>query len=173
MSDVNLEFRPIDLDKHADLCLRFIEETHLCSFGSMDGFYEEDGKGAERFIQRIRAKLSEDPQGCLHVWKDGVIVGQLHLGRFIDPAIGYVNFLYVIPECRGSGVATAIESYAADYFRRRGFRAARLSVTAKNVRAIRFYRRHGWKDLGPRPNRTGTHNMEKTFEPSAAGDSTA
>lgn len=164
MSDLNLKFKPIDLRQHASLCLKFIADTHLCSFGTMAGFDEEEGKGPERFIERIAVKLSQDPESCLHVWKGNTIVGQLNFGTFVDPSIGYISHFYVTPEWRGTGVAAEMEDYASRHFRRRGFRSARLSVIASNTRAMRFYQKQGWRDLGPREDRPLAHNMEKVYE---------
>jgi len=138
MSSLNLQFKPIDLQQHAALCLQFMEDTHLCSFGSTDGF-EEDGQGLQRLTERISAKLAQDPESCLHVWQDDIIVGQLNFGTFIDPAIGYISHFYVTPQWRGRGVGGEMDAYASRHFQLRGFRAARLSMIAANARAMRFY----------------------------------
>lgn len=163
MSVSELQFEPIDLDRHVDVFLAFIRDTHLCSFGSMEGFRDGNGRSEERFIERVRTRLAEEPGSCLHVWRNGGIVGQLHLGRFVDPTIGYINMFYVSPGWRGTGVASAMEDYACSYLQARGFQSAYLSVAAQNHRAIRFYEKQGWTDLGPRPDKPGTHNMEKRF----------
>ncbi len=160
----SLAFKPIDLEHHAYICIQFAEDTEICSFGSVDGFREEDGKGAERFIERIRAKLAHDPLSCIHVWRDDNIVGQIHLEQFIDSSIGYINFFYIAPAWRGKGVATRLDDYATAHFKQRGFKSARLSVTPANARAVRFYLNHGWKDLGPREDKPNVHNMENSFE---------
>lgn len=161
---MDLEFLPIDLDRHADLCIAFAEDLDRCSFGSAEQFHGEDGKGVDRYIQRLRAKLAADPEGCLHVWLDGAVVGQVNLGCFIDPSIGYIGVFYVIPEWRGKGIADAMEQYAMAWFQRHGFASARLSMTPSNVRAVRFYLRNGWRDLGPREDKPELNNMEKRFE---------
>ncbi len=167
METLDLVFRPIDLDQHRELFLAFIRDTHLCSFGSMDSF-ADDIHGEELLIERIRKRLTDEPQSCLHIWKNEQIVGQLHLGHLVDPDfvdsnVGYINLLYVIPEWRGSGIASLIKDYASAFLQRQGFKSARLSVTAQNHRAIRFYLKKGWKDLGPRADRPFVHNMEKVF----------
>jgi ribosomal protein S18 acetylase RimI-like enzyme len=162
MDSCDLVFRPIDLDQHRELFLTFIRDTHLCSFGSMDSF-PDDIHGEELLIERIQKKLTDKPQSCLHIWQNEQIVGQLHLGQLVDPDVGYINLLYVIPEWRGGGIASLIEDYASAYLQGQGFESARLSVTAQNHRAIRFYSKKGWKDLGPRADRPIVHNMEKVF----------
>ena len=159
----SLNFKPIDLENHARVCIQFAEDTEICSFGSVDGFREPDGKGAERFIERVKAKLAQDPFSCIHVWKDDNIVGQIHLGQFMDSSIGYIHFFYVAPAWRGKGIAAHLDNYATTYFKQRGFKSARLSVTPANVRAVRFYLNRGWKDLGPREDKPNIHNMEKDY----------
>ena len=164
MSLSDLQFQPIDLDHHLEVFLAFIRDTHLCSFGSMDGFRDANDQGEERFVQRVRTRLAEEPESCLHMWRNGEIVGQLHLGRFVDPAIGYINMFYVSPAWRGTGVAAAMEEYACAYLQAQGFQSAYLSVAAQNRRAIRFYEKQGWTDLGPRQDKPGTHNMKKSLK---------
>ena len=163
MSIPDLQFVPIDLDRHLEIFLDFIRDTHLCSFGSMEGFVDSEGRGEERFVERVRTRLAEEPESCLHVWQGAEIIGQLHLGRFVDPAIGYINMLYVSPKWRGAGVAGAIEEYACASLQAHGFQSAYLSVAAQNHRAIRFYKKQGWADLGPRLDKPSTHNMKKIF----------
>lgn len=160
MSNPTLQFRPINLQQHGDLCLQFIADTHLCSYGTLDDFLE-DGKTPPRFLDRIAAKLAEDPESCLHVWQGEEVVGQINFGTFVDPAIGYLSFFYVVPQWRGTGVAAEMDAFVARRFRQRGYKTACLSVTAFNQQAMRFYLKCGWADLGPREDNPATHNMEK------------
>lgn len=53
--------------------------------------------------------------------------------------------------------------YACASLQAHGLQSAYLSVTAQNHRAIRFYKTQGWRDLGSREDRPGTHNMKETF----------
>ncbi len=162
MRTPTLQFKPINLQKHAGLCLQFISDTHLCSYGPMDDFSEE-GQTPQRFLDRIAAKLADDPESCLHVWQGDSIVGQINFGTFRDPAIGYLSFFYVAPEWRGTGVAAEMDAFVTRRFRQRGYKTARLSVTVFNERALRFYRKCGWADIGPREDNPAAHNMEKTI----------
>ena len=131
METFDLVFRPIDLHQHREIFLAFIRDTHLCSFGSMDGF-SDDIHGEELLVERIRKRLIDEPLSCLHVWKNEQIVGQLHLGQFVDPDVGYINLLYVVPECRGMGIASLIEDYASAFLQGQGFQSARLSVADRS-----------------------------------------
>ena len=56
-----------------------------------------------------------------------------------------------------------MEQYATAWFKRHGFASARLSMMPSNIRAVRFYLRNGWRDLGPREDKPKLHNMGKSF----------
>ncbi len=151
-----LEYKPIDLEKHADLCIEFAKEMHDLSFPPGTPF---DSVG---HLDKIREKLAADPMSCVHVWLAGEIVGQINFGIFApDPSIGYINIFYVIPKWRGKGVAGEMERYGCARLESAGFNEAWLSVGWVNTRAVRFYQKHGWADLGERPDRPGIHNMRK------------
>src|SRR5579883_2311422 len=151
----SLEFKPIDLEKHADLCIAFTQDTHRLTEGPKAVF-----EGAVGYIERMREKLAADPMSCLFAWLKGEVVGQVNLGVFgPDPSIGYINVFYVTPERRGTGIASEMERYACARLRAAGFSEARLSVAWANKRAVRFYEKHGWSDLGERQDRPGFHNM--------------
>ena len=64
-------------------------------FGSDERFFEEDGKGHERYLRQIQDRSQAFPGCCVHVWDGDQIVGQIELNRFKDdPSIGYVNLYY-------------------------------------------------------------------------------
>jgi hypothetical protein len=42
-----------------------------------------------------------------------------------------------------------------------GWRRARLHVTERNARALRFYMREGWTDQGEHPTVTGIRVLER------------
>jgi ribosomal protein S18 acetylase RimI-like enzyme len=163
---MTLTFKPIDLRAAAALCVRFREDSFVVSFGHAEDFHEPDGRGAERYLAWVEARQALDPSFCTHVWLDGAIVGQLEFGPGGDEAaIGYVNLYYLVPEHRGQGWAKHLDDHVCTQLASRGFTSARLSVAASNQRAIRFYERQGWRDLGPRPNRPEIHRMEKSLAP--------
>jgi ribosomal protein S18 acetylase RimI-like enzyme len=78
-----------------------------------------------------------------------------------DPTIGYVNLYYLIPGYRDRGLGLRLDEHATSYLRARGFHKARLSVSPTNVRAMKFYLKNAWQDLGPRPDHPEVHLMEK------------
>jgi ribosomal protein S18 acetylase RimI-like enzyme len=143
------EFKPIDLERHQDLCVRFRADSFVCSFGSDDRFYEEDGNGAERYLQWLMQRMAKIPNSCVHIWKEEQIIGQMEMRRWKhDLNVGYVNLFYLIPEFRGQGLGQQLDRYAANFFRQLGCRSARLNVSPTNPAAMKFYLKQGWNDLG-------------------------
>ena len=61
---------------------------------------------------------------------------------------------------RGTGVSDELKDYAMDFMRRHEVQFAHLSVSLTNARALAFYHKHGWKDLGLRPGRDNVNLME-------------
>jgi hypothetical protein len=158
-----LTFRPLDLSKHADLALKFVVETHICSFGNADRFYRDCEPDGRKYIEHIRKKLAKDPMAIVHVWRGQQIIGQLETGVYkFDHKCGYVNLYYLVPEARGvGGYSAALDAYAVQVLRAKGFRQILLTVSPSNARAVRYYSRMGWQLLGPRTDAPEVYLMEK------------
>ena len=154
---MNLAFKLVDLAEHSGVCLRFEADMEKCS-------YEGDGSLDEERGAAFLRKIAEGEALCLHVWLGEEIVGQLHLGRVANEPVGYIHFFYVAPNFRGLGAANLLDDYAAAHFIGRGFRSARLSVMIANRRAVRFYRRQGWRDGAARADKPGAMHMNKALE---------
>lgn len=78
-----------------------------------------------------------------------------------DTAIGHLARLYVDPERWGAGIGTALHDAAVSDLTDRGFPAATLWVLEDNLRARRWYERHGWSQ---------TSRRKPTFEPAGIYD---
>jgi diamine N-acetyltransferase len=59
-----------------------------------------------------------------------------------------VRRFYVLPDFHGTGLAQALMNACADEARRRGGRTLWLGVWDRNPRAIRFYTKWGFEDVG-------------------------
>jgi ribosomal protein S18 acetylase RimI-like enzyme len=164
MHSSNLKFKPINLEQYQDLCIRFRADSFVCSFGSVDRFYQADGNGAERYLKWLKQRIAEIPNSCVHIWKGERIIGQIEMGRWKhDTNVGYINLFYLIPEFRGQGLGQHLDRYAAHFFKHLGCQSARLSVSPANRGAMSFYFKHGWVDLGQREDAPEVHYLEKTF----------
>lgn len=159
-----LSFQTLDLPITTELWIRFRADSFVASFGDGAKFYEADGKGAERYIEWLRNKIAKDPASAVHVWRDSVIIGQMELSVFkAEPEVGNVNLYYLVPEKRGLGYSRFLDEYAISYLKSLGLKKGRLSVSPTNIRAFRFYEKQGWQDMGPRPDHSEVHWMEKAL----------
>ena len=59
---------------------------------------------------------------------------------------GYISDLYVAPDHRGRGIGADLLRTCLEYLRSAGVSHTRLSVWAQNERAMRLYRKAGFKD---------------------------
>jgi ribosomal protein S18 acetylase RimI-like enzyme len=71
---------------------------------------------------------------------------------------------YLVPEVRGSGAGGALHEYAVAVSASAGVQRLHLNVSPTNRRALGYYRKHGWVDLGPHPGREEVHLMELVVE---------
>jgi ribosomal protein S18 acetylase RimI-like enzyme len=67
-----------------------------------------------------------------------------------------LNRLYVDPRWHGGGVAHALMTHAIEFAQQRGAQTLYLAVWKHNHRAIAFYAKHGFEQVGSAPFRLGT-----------------
>ena len=154
-----LVFKPIDIDAHAAVCVAFRRDSYICSFGE-DGFFKEAGPDGVHYIEQLRLRTAKFPDGYVHAWHGDQIVGQMEMQILEEPRRGYVNLFYLVGAMRGTGVSGELQGYAMDFMSRNGVQIAQLSVSPTNARALAFYNKHGWRDLGLRPRRDNVNLME-------------
>ena len=163
-----LQFRPIDVEKTKELCVRFRADAFVCSFGSANRFFEADSNGAERYIQWLKKHILDIPGSCVHVFESNKIIGQIEMGRWKkDASVGYVNLFYLIPEYRGQGLGAQLDEYADSFFQSLSCKSALLSVSPKNVGAMNFYAKYGWVDIGARVDVPDLHYLKKLYTSTA------
>jgi ribosomal protein S18 acetylase RimI-like enzyme len=84
---------------------------------------------------------------------DGEVVGFVCL---LETAEGTeLNAIHLAPEALGSGLGAALMEAAVEHARARGVQALHLFVLEGNERAQAFYRRAGWRLVGP----AGLHDI--------------
>jgi GNAT superfamily N-acetyltransferase len=157
----SLRFLPIDLERHAGVAIAFCKDAVDLSIAPGQ-FEREAGPDGALYLEKLRGRIAADPGSCVHLWEGDEIIGQIDMSRIATlPDMGYVNLFYLVPDRRGTGLGTELIRYAEDRFRKIGCTRARLSVSDTNLRARRFYEKHGWRDVGPRPDRASVRLMER------------
>jgi len=154
-----LVLKPIDFEVHGHVCIAFRRDTFISGFG-WDGFFAKEGDRGENYLKRLRAHSSRFPDGNVHAWDNGEIVGQLEMRVLDDPRRGHVSLFYLAEQLRGSGAGDDLQRYAMRFMRSQGVGTAQLNVSPTNARALTYYRKHGWRDCGLPPGRDDVHMME-------------
>ena len=156
-----LTFRTIDLTRDAERCIAFSRDAQICSFGNDRRFVAENGADGHGYLRWLAGRVAQFPQGHVHAFRGDQLVGQVEMivPAAYAPASGYVNLFYLVSEARGLGLGSVLHEHALAVAREHGARVLRLSVSAGNLPAWRFYQRHGWRDLGLDAER-GVHLFE-------------
>lgn len=121
------------------------------------GLFVAEALSAERFGDY----LSDPAWTVLKAIDDEEIVGytMLHGGPPDDPELAAavnvdpvveISKMYVLPGHHGTGVSTALMHAALDRARADGYAGAWLGVNQSNLRAQRFYAKHGFDRVGTR-----------------------
>jgi ribosomal protein S18 acetylase RimI-like enzyme len=155
-----LRLAPIDLARDAAACIEFRRDSFHASFGTHDGCDAEMGADGALYLDKLRRRIAEVPEGNSHLWHGDRIIGQAEMRLSDEPDKGYVNLFYLVPEWRHRGLGRLLHDHAMEVFDARRMRAIRLSVSRTNEGAIAFYRRLGWKRVGARPNKEAMEILE-------------
>jgi GNAT superfamily N-acetyltransferase len=165
-----LQFLEIDVDRDRDVCIQFRADSFVASFGSDHRFFADAGPDCRHYLDDLREKNRDLPGSCVHAWLEGRIVGQLEMRRDReDGRCARVLLYYLAPDVRGSGLGDELDDYVLALLRREGFVRAQLRVSPTNVRAIAYYRKHGWIDDDPDPQRSNVIAMRRAVPDSRAG----
>jgi ribosomal protein S18 acetylase RimI-like enzyme len=143
------------------------------------GQLEIEGFPTDRLSQRNMRRLFTSPSARFRVLVgDPDRVEGYHLTLFRRGSrVARLYSLVVAPRHRGTGAADALLADAEAEAARRGARVLRLEVRDDNGRAIRFYARRGYRQIGAVPqyyaDRATALRYEKPLpagEPLPAGD---
>src|SRR5213082_3475854 len=149
----SLRFREIDLDRDAEICIQFRADSFVESVGSTERFYRAAGEGAKDYLEGLRSKNRDWPGSCVHAWLEERIVGQIEVRRErTAPSRAHVLLYYLRSELRGLGFGEQLDAYVARLCRTASIHITTLRVSPTNARAMAFYRKRGWRDLGQDPD---------------------
>lgn len=152
-----IEFRTIELPRDGDICVRFWRDAYACSFADPDQYRTRTD---DEYLQSLAARIAEYPQCCVHVISGSEIVGQMEMKPRAGKPSGYVYLFYLAPALRESGAGDALHEYVVAVATDMGVQKLQLNVSPSNRRALAYYRKHGWVDLGVQPGHEEVHLME-------------
>lgn len=148
-----IALRAFVFENDADAICGFQEETYKLNFPN----FRYTASFADAFRYDLR-RASVDPNHGIFVLDDGretpgqksgniagflwVVVAQ---NNWSGDRYGYVNNLYVAPERRGCGLGLELMKQSDEFFRSRGIKSVRLTVTVDNAAAVKLYKAAGYK----------------------------
>ncbi|MGF1770299.1 GNAT family N-acetyltransferase [Enterovibrio makurazakiensis] len=157
---MDVVFTPVDLESSVSTCIAFRKDAWIISHGTEEGFSKEE---AVRWFRSIK---EESPFGFLHIWYEGIVVGQLEFMSNIKTSdnqkAGYVNLFYLTPEYRGIGLGQIIHDYVINELIKAKCIGAMLRYIPGNARAENFYLKNGWYKSGDAEPKRG-QLMRKDF----------
>jgi len=150
---------PADAATLADFAARIFEET----FGPDNRPEDMAAHLADRFGVRQQAEEILDPAVItLLVEEDGRLIAYTQVTTLHAPppcvteeAPVEIGRFYVDRSWQGKGLAQSLMAAAKNAARELGGRTVWLAVWEHNPRAIAFYQKHGFRDVGSQPFRLG------------------
>lgn len=144
VQDVNLWFRPLDLEGEAQRYLDARQEAWHTVHGTGPAF---DGAS---FLAAARACAERDPWSVVCAMSGDCFAGVLQLDhqRYAQDGAGYIAFCYMAPELRTSGLGVQLIGQAVAHFRPLGRTALRLRCAPYNAPAQHFYQKYGFRKIG-------------------------
>lgn len=110
----------------------------------------------------LARRVALSPNNVCFLWQDNRLIGCYEAGVVkAKPNIAYLNFIYIMPHFRRTGVGLLAMQHIERYFLSNNFTAARLSSAEENQLTKNFYTRAGWQVLGPRDDKPNMIIWEK------------
>ena len=151
-----VQFKKIDFDQHLDLCVRFREDSYRASFPNSRNW--DQHWNPDEYTQWIQQHAQRFPEGAVHIWVNNIIVGQLEFAYGKEKA--HVNLYYLTPKFRGTGLSIHAHNHIQTTLRAHNCKVATLRASPTNTRALNFYAKTGWRDLGVDPEYPQAHLFE-------------
>ena len=142
--DVNLWFRPLDMEGESGVYFDARKDAWQDIHGSLRNF---DGAG---FLDDARRCWACDHRAVVCALRGEKIAGvlQLDLERDAEAGVGYIPFVYMLPDSRRQGLGVQLLGQAVSTYRSLGRQYLRLRCAPDNEVAQRFYRRYGFRKIG-------------------------
>jgi GNAT superfamily N-acetyltransferase len=144
MTEPAITIRPIGL------------ESFDAAFGLLLCFFREEGfdTPSEEMHASLRLMLASPDHAVFLVWRDGEAVGVATVSISLSIEYGRsaeIDDLYVFPQARRHGVATALIQTACAWCRQQDCTVVLVTVTAAGDAAhglVRYYQQRGFVDTG-------------------------
>lgn len=139
-----LWFQSLDMDTESGFYYAARKDAWQDIHGSLRNF---DGVG---FLQDARRNWEENPKALMLAKMEQEPAGliQMDLSRYASEGVGYIPFVYLLPQYRRKGLGVQLIGQAVSTFRPLGRTRLRLRCAPDNEAAQRFYQRYGFRKIG-------------------------
>ncbi len=158
--DLNIRFTPMDPGKYRSLYIEWRLDAWKHIYDTIQGsdpeaFWEEAVHISKRKPEWLQlCSFVDEPAGVLQLDED----------RHGGVTAGHISFCYLTPKFRFRHMGAQLIGQAVSHFRKEGRKALRLCVAYENQPAVRFYEKHGFRQVGERSGYFGMLKlMEKTI----------
>ncbi len=130
-------FAPEDLDKVSD----FKKKSVVISF-------PDAGYDIESFRRNILSSSEREPDSVRVLERDGRVVGYVwfRIKSGMMGMLGIVNHVFIDESVRRMGLANELMTVAEEYFRSRGIKKARVTVTLSNESSMKMCKKLGYRE---------------------------
>ena len=143
-----IALREFSFEEDAEAVCAFQEETYALNFPA----FHFTPSFAMAFRHDLRRATLDNHHGLFVLderrEEKGDLAGFLWLvvceNNWTGERYGYINNVYILPTRRGQGLGHEMMRHTDDFFRSRGVRRVRLTVTASNAKAAALYERAGY-----------------------------
>ena len=145
LADANLWFRPLNMESEGE---RY-RVARADAWRDIHG--DEVPCDSEGFQQDALRCWAQDPQKAVvaaMLGEEFAGVLQLDLERWADEGIGYIPFVYMMPDYRKKGLGVQLIGQAVATYRPLGRDKLRLRCAPENGVAQRFYKKYGFVKVG-------------------------
>ena len=141
----SVEFYPINTTRDLERAVEFRRAGFIAAFGHAKDFDGADGNGAQQYRELMLRRCNILPLMHVHMWKNKQIIGQIEAHPLKkNPLVGYVNFYFLVPEFRGTGLGQLLDDYVTEVFKNAGCTTMQLRSTPSNQRALKYYEKLGY-----------------------------
>lgn len=139
----SLYFRPMDLEYRGERYLECYRDAWINAHGDLDGF-------SNIYLKIAKQRSAKNPLSVTEAFLGDKPIGLLELSIEQDAkeGAGCIAFYYIDEPYRGSGLAVQLLGHATSIYRGLGRKTLRLRVADTNERAIAFYKKHGFHQVG-------------------------
>lgn len=144
VEDVNLWFRPLDLERERQIYYNARREAWATVHGDLSIF---DG---DAFVEDAKRHCAQTPWGVTCAMAGERVAGLLQLDpqRYSQDGAGYIPFCYMAPDLRTKGLGVQLIGQAVSFYRPLGRQYLRLRCASYNAPAQGFYRKYGFYPIG-------------------------